>query len=45
MRMQSASHLAAVWSAQGELAAARGDMTEAVACYRHAAESLQDFHF
>jgi len=45
MRMQSASHLAAVWTAQGELAAARGDMTEAVACYRHAAESLQDFHF
>lgn len=44
-RMQSASHLAAVWSAQGELAAARGDMTEAAACYRHAAESLQDFHF
>ena len=44
-RMQSASHLAAVWTAQGELAAARGDMTEAVACYRHAAETLQDFHF
>jgi tetratricopeptide (TPR) repeat protein len=41
----SASHRAAAWMAQGDLAARRGDPDGAAALYRRAAESLQDFNF
>jgi tetratricopeptide (TPR) repeat protein len=41
----SASHLAGVWVAQGDLARAAGDVDHAADCYRRAAEALQDFHF
>src|SRR5215831_6178965 len=41
----SSSHRAAVWIAKGDLAARRGDDTEAARLYRHAAETLQDFRF
>jgi tetratricopeptide (TPR) repeat protein len=44
-QLSSASHVAAVWSVQGELALARNDPTEAARLYRHAAETLQDFRF
>jgi tetratricopeptide (TPR) repeat protein len=44
-QLSSASHLAAVWSVQGELALAREDPTEAARLYRRAAETLQDFRF
>jgi tetratricopeptide (TPR) repeat protein len=43
--LESASLLAAAWMAQGELATGRGDLESAVALYRRAAESLQDFNF
>jgi tetratricopeptide (TPR) repeat protein len=36
---------AAVWLAQGDAAARRGDTERAAALYRCAAEALQDFHF
>jgi tetratricopeptide (TPR) repeat protein len=36
---------AAVWLAQGEAAARRGDDEGAAALYRRSAEALQDFHF
>lgn len=41
----SVSHRAAVWMAQGDLAAQRGRPEAAVELYRRAAEALQDFHF
>jgi len=41
----STSQLAAVWIARGDLARATGDGNGAAELYRHAAESLQDFHF
>jgi len=41
----SASHLAAVWIARGDLARETGDCNGAAELYRSAAESLQDFHF
>jgi tetratricopeptide (TPR) repeat protein len=41
----SASHRAAVWMAQGDLAARRGDDRQAARLYRRAAEALQDFRF
>jgi tetratricopeptide (TPR) repeat protein len=41
----SASHIAAAWVAQGDLAGRRGDSPLAATLYRQAAESLQDFHF
>lgn len=44
-RLSSGSHKAAVWVAQGDLAAKLGDTAEAAALYRHAAETLQDFRF
>jgi len=44
-QLSSASHLAAVWSVQGELALARKDPTEAARLYRRATETLQDFRF
>src|SRR5579875_3085212 len=44
-QLSSASHLAAVWSVQGELALARDDPAEAARLYRRATETLQDFRF
>jgi tetratricopeptide (TPR) repeat protein len=44
-QLSSASHLAAVWSVQGELALARDDAVEAARLYRRAAETLQDVRF
>jgi tetratricopeptide (TPR) repeat protein len=44
-QLESASHLAAVWSVQGELALARDDAAEAARLYRRAAEALQDVRF
>ena len=44
-QLSSASHLAAVWSVQGELALARDDSAEAARLYRRAAEALQDVRF
>lgn len=41
----SASHLAVVWVAQGDLAREAGDVDHAADCYRRAAEALQDLHF
>jgi tetratricopeptide (TPR) repeat protein len=41
----STSHLAAVCIARGDLARENGDCNDAAELYRHAAESLQDFHF
>ena len=39
------SHRAAAWTAQAELSIQRGDKEEALALYRRAAETLQDFRF
>jgi tetratricopeptide (TPR) repeat protein len=39
------SQLAAAWMARADLAHVYGDLTEAAALYRRAAEALQDFHF
>jgi tetratricopeptide (TPR) repeat protein len=39
------SHRAAAWSAQAELSIHRGDKDKALALYRRAAETLQDFRF
>ena len=44
-QLSSASHVAAVWSVQGELALARDDAAEAARLYRRAAETLQDVRF
>ncbi|MGZ4441446.1 MAG: tetratricopeptide repeat protein, partial [Gaiellaceae bacterium] len=44
-QLSSASHKAAAWVAQGDLAAARGDDRTAARLYRTAAEALQDFRF
>jgi tetratricopeptide (TPR) repeat protein len=44
-QLSSASHRAAAWIAQGDLAAKRGDETQAAVLYRRAAEALQDFRF
>ena len=44
-RLSSASHRAAAWVAQGDLADRRGDQGRAAALYRRAAEALQDFRF
>ena len=41
----SASHRAAVWVAQGDLAQQRSDDRTAARLYRRAAETLQDFRF
>lgn len=41
----SISHRAAVWMAQGKLAAHRGQCEAGTELYRRAAEALQDFHF
>lgn len=39
------SQLAAAWMARADLAHVDGDLEEAAALYRRAAETLQDFHF
>ena len=44
-QLSSASHRAAAWIAQGDLATRRGDERRAAALYRQAAETLQDFRF
>jgi tetratricopeptide (TPR) repeat protein len=44
-QLSSASHRAAAWIAQGDLAGRRGDDQRASRLYRRAAEALQDFHF
>jgi tetratricopeptide (TPR) repeat protein len=44
-QLSSASHRAAAWIAQGDLAGRRGDDRRAAKLYRCAAEALQDFHF
>jgi len=44
-KFESASHRAATWVAKGDLAARRGDDSEAARLYRLAAEALQDFRF
>jgi tetratricopeptide (TPR) repeat protein len=44
-QLSSASHRAAAWVAQGDLAAKRGDDPAAAKLYRRAAETLQDFRF
>jgi len=41
----SASQLAAVWIARGDLARSTGGLDAAAELYRRAAEALQDFHF
>jgi tetratricopeptide (TPR) repeat protein len=44
-QLSSSSHCAAAWAAQADLAVCRGDKDRAVALYRRAVESLQDFRF
>jgi len=44
-QLSSASHRAAAWIAQGDLATTRGDERRAAMLYRRAAEALQDFRF
>jgi hypothetical protein len=44
-QLSSASHRAAAWVAQGDLATRRGDDHRAAVLYRRAAEALQDFRF
>ena len=44
-QLSSASHRAAAWMAQGDLAARQGDDRQAAKLFRRAAEALQDFHF
>jgi tetratricopeptide (TPR) repeat protein len=44
-QMDSLGHRAAVWLAQGDLAARRGDIEAAAVVYRRAAEALQDVRF
>src|SRR5919202_3271654 len=44
-QISSASHRAAAWVAQGDLATRRGDDRTAAHLYRRAAETLQDFRF
>jgi tetratricopeptide (TPR) repeat protein len=44
-QLSSASHLAAAWMAQGDLASRKGNNRSAASLYRKAAEALQDVHF
>jgi tetratricopeptide (TPR) repeat protein len=44
-QLSSASHRAAAWIAQGDLAVKRGDDQTAARLYRNAAEALQDIRF
>jgi tetratricopeptide (TPR) repeat protein len=45
VELAATSQLAAVWIARGDVARQTGDCDGAAELYRHAAESLQDFHF
>jgi tetratricopeptide (TPR) repeat protein len=44
-QLESISHRAAAWMAQGDLAARRGEDATAARLYRNAAEALQDVRF
>jgi hypothetical protein len=44
-QLESISHRAAAWMAQGDLAGRSGDHTTAARLYRKAAEALQDVRF
>jgi tetratricopeptide (TPR) repeat protein len=44
-QLESISHRAAAWMAQGDLAERRGEDATAARLYRKAAEALQDVHF
>jgi tetratricopeptide (TPR) repeat protein len=44
-KLSSASHRAAAWIAQGDLATKKGDERRAAVLYRRAAETLQDVRF
>ena len=44
-QLSSASHKAAAWTAQAELAVERGEKEAAIHLYRRAVEALQDFRF
>jgi len=44
-QLSSASHKAAAWTAQAELAVHRGDKEGAIHLYQRAVEALQDFRF
>jgi tetratricopeptide (TPR) repeat protein len=44
-QLSSASHRAAAWAAQADLAVRRGHQDRAVRLYQRAVEALQDFHF
>jgi tetratricopeptide (TPR) repeat protein len=44
-QLESLSHRAAAWMAQGDLAAKRGEDRVAARLYRQAAEALQDVRF
>ncbi len=44
-QLSSASHKAAAWTAQAELAVQRGDKEAAIALYQQAVQALQDFRF
>ncbi len=44
-QLSSASHRAAAWTAQAELAVRRGDKETAIQLYERAVEALQDFRF
>ena len=44
-QLSSASHRAAAWTAQAELAVARGDKESAITLYQRAVQALQDFRF
>jgi hypothetical protein len=44
-QLESISHRAAAWMAQGDLAARRGEDATAARLYRKAAEALQDVRF
>jgi tetratricopeptide (TPR) repeat protein len=44
-QLSSASHKAAAWTAQAELAVERGDKENAITLYQRAVQSLQDFRF
>jgi tetratricopeptide (TPR) repeat protein len=44
-QLSSASHKAAAWTAQAELAVRRGEKEDAIQLYQRAVEALQDFRF
>ena len=44
-QLSSASHKAAAWTAQADLAVERGDKEAAITLYQRTVQALQDFHF